>query len=275
MRNAIIALLVVGVPLAIVYTLFIYAPIYGPMWFPEWFPAEEDDSVLDRPFSSMSGGKIVTGGGNYTELSQEFGGEETVHEKFYHNLNISEVTNKHTEFYDVTALDPQSLREEIMNLAPENSNTSRKSITKVTYSVDWSLDTQQTEEGCELYGAKIITNITTTIPRWIGIENQAPEVQAEWDKFMAAVSSYEKRHNHIMERVSNNIANKIKFVPRQALCSDLLTIVNKIGVSGVENAKSSVRRYQSETGGGRYMGVQMPKFQSGNMAENVEVPAQK
>ena len=73
-----------------------------------------------------------------------------------------------------------------------------------------------------------------------------------------------------MIEVSKEIANRIRFIPKQSLCSDLVEKVNNIGNSGLELAKEKMRRYRYETAGGRYFGVRMPAFARRDYVESVE-----
>ena len=76
-----------------------------------------------------------------------------------------------------------------------------------------------------------------------------------------------------MEGVSRQIAERIRFVKKRALCSDLIADVNQIGTVMLSDARDRVKRYRSETGAGRQMGVRLPVFADSDLATNQEMAA--
>ena len=254
MRKTLFAICIVVFPLVLVYCLLTYLPML--------LSESSDSSLLDKKFSSLGGNN--SNSNDYSNVANNYlsrnNVEDNKSEFYYHDVRITEQTTQNTEFYDVEALDPENFEKQIVELAPLKKSTNRRSVTKVTSYIDWTLDTSQENDECKLYGAKIITNITTTLPHWVGIDDQPFEVQHSWNEFLDSVSKYETRHNHIVERISKEIAKKIRFVKKEKLCSVLINKINNIGMSGITKAENSVKRYQSETGGGRMLGVQMPSF---------------
>lgn len=252
MRKTLLAISVVAVPAILVYALLNYVP--------QLIIANSDEtqkaSALSKEFQSIS----EKNGTVTIKDDSSLASSTRATNYFYKNLHIDEIINKNTEFYTIVADTPLELRDRILEYAPENSNTTRKSITKVSYSFDWTLDTVQEADECKLYGAKVITNITLTMPRWEGIEKQTDDVRLQWGKYLENVVNYENRHNRIMEKVSHAIAERIRLIPKQAFCDDLIEKVNSLGSKGISDAKIKVKRYQSETGGGRLLGVQLPIF---------------
>lgn len=250
MRRTLLAICVVGVPAMLVYALLNYVPQLISS------NDAQKNSALSKEFQSISddNGSVRVNG------DQTLNGKNKATDYFYKNLRIDEVINKNTEFYSIVADNPLELREKIMEMAPENSSTSRKSITKVSYSIDWTLETTQSVGECKLYGAKVITNITMTMPKWEGLENQPEDVRIQWGNYLESVVRYENRHNRIMEKVSHSIAERIRFIPKQVFCEDLISKINDLGTKGLDDAKIKVKRYQSETGGGKLLGVQLPVF---------------
>ncbi len=253
MRNTLLALCVIGIPVILIYLAYIYLP--------QMINDDPANQVLNQEFQTLStspDGQVHVNSRRTVEQQSP-----KTEDYFYKDLKIQEITNKNTEFYNVVADTPLELEEAIKKVAPMNENTKQQSITKVAYSIDWTLDTVQTETTCEFYGATVITNITMTVPRWVGIGLQTEEIQNQWNEYLQNVTSYENRHNSIMEGISHRIAEGMRFIPKQVLCEDLIQHVNELGKEGLGKAKNVVKRYQSETGGGRLLGVQLPKFTNG------------
>ena len=259
----------VVLPLSFLYAAMLIIPAING--------ADDSDSVLNRKFSSMSS--------NSSGRDAHYIDEKYLHDNngvvrpvtpqmqtasvYYHNLNIREEINRNTDFYQVEAEDPSELREKIVMFAPENASTGKKTVTKVTYGIDWSLDTRQEDGECKFYGANVVTTVNTMVPQWVGIESQSDDVKSQWGNLLNSVSKYEAKHNQIMVEITREISNRIRFIPRQALCSELINKVNDIGNHGIELAKEKMKRYRYETGGGKLMGVKMPAFARQDYIETV------
>lgn len=253
MRKTFLALMVVGLPALIIYGALEHLPA-----FIRAQQESPESSVLNKEFKD-----IYT---TDTSSKKVKGSKDQIDDFFYRGIEVEESVSKNTEFYTVKADTPWELREKILASAPENTTTERKSIVKVSYSVDWTLSTTQLAGECKFNGAKLNTVITMTLPLWEGVEMQDESVQKQWQYYLERVSHYESRHNKILERASHQLAQKIKFIPKQALCEDLLEKVNELGANNIEYTKNLVKRYKSETGGGRLLGVQLPTFSPDELA---------
>ncbi len=273
MPKIVTVLCFVGAPLAVIYVALFVLPHFMDGY---------KGSVLDRKFSS-SDADAYGREGSYVNESHYLSGNGGVPRSrqvamqesaaagqvYYHDLSIREKVSKNTEFYPVEAASPAELRNKIAMFAPDNVSTGKKSVTKVTYGVDWSIDARQEDGECKFYGADVITTVTVSVPKWVGMEDQPEEVRAQWADFLSSVSKYETRHDQIMIEISKDIANRIRFIPRQALCSDLVRKVNEIGSNGLDSAREKMSRYRYETGGGKQLGVRVPAFARGDYVESV------
>ena len=245
MRNFWMAVLIIGLP-ALAIGAFL---LYGPQFYDRMI--RDDVSPLDRKFSTVIGDQVVAGkmddysildtvtknGGSNSSASdnqmsrsaQVKAANRSAQENYYHDVQIDEVVNRNTEFYDLNASNPDELRKAILENAPTNADSGRHSISKMSYGVDWNLDTIQENGECKLLGVKVVTNITMLMPRWNGVANMGIDAQRAWSDYLSSVASYGERHNKIMEGVSRQIAERIRFVKKRALCSDLIADVNQIG----------------------------------------------
>ena len=287
MRNFWMAVLIIGLP-ALAIGAFL---LYGPQFYDRMI--RDDVSPLDRKFSTVIGDQVVVGkmddysildtvtknGGSNSSASdnqmsrsaQVKAANRGAQENYYHDVQIDEVVNRNTEFYDLNASNPDELRKAILENAPTNADSGRHSISKMSYGVDWNLDTIQENGECKLLGVKVVTNITMLMPRWNGVANMGIDAQRAWSDYLSSVASYGERHNKIMEGVSRQIAERIRFVKKRALCSDLIADVNQIGTVMLSDARDRVKRYRSETGAGRQMGVRLPVFADSDLATNQEM----
>ncbi len=283
MRKALIALAIVGIPMALVY-VFLYL-------FPKMVEDNNNsNSVLSEKYTTVVGDKVLpnvvvpTSSTSREEqiLKYEIEHSSKKNDIFYHDLHINELTNRHTEFYDIKASLPEELHDLMEKNAPLNLNNNKKSIVKVSYNIDWHLNLRQEPGECYFYGADIITDITTVLPNWVGVKEQSSEVQQQWAEYIESSAYYSSKHDSIMEKLSHSLAQKIRFIEKKALCSDLIKTVNELGAKQISNAQAFMQRYQSETGNGRMMGVQVPIFAQGNYIasessdadENVQAQAQ-
>ncbi len=280
MRNLLWSLLIIGVPAGVI----IFFLLYGPQYYDQYI---RTDSSLNKQFSTIVGDKIVVG--SMDDLSAldnikldsskglsrseqvRLANGTVVGDSYYHNINVEEIVNRQTEFYNLVANTPDELREQILKNAPVNSNTQKQSLNRMSYSVDWNLDTVQEEGECKLLGAKVVTTITLTMPRWIGIENMEPDAQKAWNEYLTSVDNYGNKHNKILDEISKNIANAIRLIHKRELCDDLISEVNDSGSKILINARGNLKRYQSETGGGRLMGVKLPVFADSDLATSEDI----
>ena len=251
MQKNLLALLVIAIPALLIYGLVVYLPQFLTN------KQYEKDAILNQEFKSID-----------TPATKKYVDKEEVKDYFYQNLKIDENVSKNTQFYSVKADTPWELREKILEEAPTNLTTDKKSIVKVTYSVDWTLSTTQLEGECKFTGAKVNTTITMLLPLWDGLDKQDPQVQEEWHKYLDNVVKYEEKHNKLLEKASHDLAYKIKFIPKQALCDDLIEKVNSLGAKNIETTKVKVGRYKSETGAGKMLGVQLPDFTPSEIYSN-------
>ncbi|WP_406545920.1 DUF922 domain-containing protein [Succinimonas sp.] len=270
MRKTLLALLVVGVPLALVYAfLFI---------LPQFVNDEHKKSVLDEKFATVVGDTVLPGvaenAGGYSRADQvlRYSMEHGSHEDdiFYHNLDIRENVNRNTTFYDVSAETPEDLHDIIEDSAPVNANTNKRSIVKVSYAINWNLDVRQEPDKCEFYGADINVDITTVMPNWMEVREQSPDVQEQWSRYLADASKYSSRHDPIIIKASKKLAQKIRYVGKKRFCNDLIEAVNAIGDESLSGAEKMMARYKSETGNGRLMGVQVPVFAQSNYIKSLD-----
>ncbi|WP_019001254.1 DUF922 domain-containing protein [Succinimonas amylolytica] len=271
MRKTLLALLIVGVPLALVYAfLFI---------LPQFVNGEKEHSVLDERFATVVGDTVLpniannaVGHNSRADQVLRYNKEHGDHSEdvFYHDLDVREHVNRNTSFYDVSADTPEELHDIIESSAPLNVNTNKRSIVKVSYAINWNLDVRQEPEQCEFYGADITVDITTVMPNWTEVRNQAPEVQEQWSRYLADASHYSSRHDPIIIKASKSLAQRIRYVGKQRFCSDLIEAVNAMGDASLVGAEKMMARYKSETGNGRLMGVQVPVFAQSNYIKSLD-----
>ena len=122
------------------------------------------------------------------------------------------------------------------------------------------LDLNQQSDTCQLFGVHVLTKVNVVMPNWLQLSKLNESTQNNWNGFLSAMMEYEGRHKDIVKDAAQKIGDGIASLPVNSSCQALREQANAVGETQLEKAREQMRRYQSETGNGRYMGVAYPKF---------------
>lgn len=177
----------------------------------------------------------------------------------YTDVKISPQTQVNMRFYDISASSGAALHEQLLQNAP-HSSAGHRAVGKVTYQLDWQLDTSQLQSSCQLYSVKVTTKVEWVMPNWLQLSNLADNTQSSWNNFLGAMQEYEGRHKAIIQAAAKQIGSGIAGLPVEPNCQALKAAADEVGLQALEAARAQVKRYQLETANGRHMGVSMPAF---------------
>ena len=177
----------------------------------------------------------------------------------YQNVTVEPRTDVNFSFYDVKATDGKALRDHLLQVAPKTT-AGHRAIGKAVYQVDWQLDLNQQSDTCQLFGVHVLTKVNVVMPNWLQLSKLNESTQNNWNGFLSAMMEYEGRHKEIVQEAAQKIGDGIAGLPVNGSCQALREQADAVGETQLEKAREQVRRYQSETGKGRYMGVAYPKF---------------
>ena len=180
-------------------------------------------------------------------------------DEHYSGVKVEPRMDVNFSFYDVKANDGQGLREHLLQVAPKTT-TGHRAIGKAVYQVDWKLDLNQQSDACQLFGVHVMTKVNVVMPNWLQLSKFNESTQNSWNGFLSAMMEYEGRHKDIVKDAAQKIGDGIANLPVNSSCQALREQANAVGETQLEKAREQVRRYQSETGNGRYMGVAYPKL---------------
>jgi len=177
----------------------------------------------------------------------------------YKDVKISPQTEVKMHFYDVSAASGADLQQRLLRTAP-TSSAGRRAIGKAIYQLSWQLDMSQQNEHCQLYGVKVTTKVELTMPNWLQLSSLGAETQSSWNGFLSAMQEYEGRHKSIVQIAAKEIGDGVASLPVNSSCQVLRTQADAIGYQALDAAREQAKRYQSETGKGRLMGVSYPRL---------------
>jgi predicted secreted Zn-dependent protease len=177
----------------------------------------------------------------------------------YKDVKITPQTEVKMHFYDVSAATGEDLQQRLLRTAP-TGNPGRRAIGKAIYQLSWQLDMNQQSDSCQLYGVKVTTKVDLTMPNWLQLSSLAAETQSSWNGFLSAMQEYEGRHKSIVQIAAKEIGDGVASLPVNSSCQVLRAQADAIGYQALDAAREQARRYQSETGGGRLMGVSYPRL---------------
>ncbi len=177
----------------------------------------------------------------------------------YASVKVEPRMDVNFSFYDVSAEDGQTLKQQLLEKAPA-STPGRRAIGKAVYQVNWQLEMNQQSDKCQLFGVKVSTKVKVVMPNWLQLSKLNNSAQNSWNGFLSAMMEYEGRHKEIVQDAVRKIGDGISTLPVNSSCQSLREQADKVGLNELQQARDQVKRYQAETGHGRYLGVNYPRL---------------
>ncbi|MGL4207155.1 MAG: DUF922 domain-containing protein [Aeromonadaceae bacterium] len=177
----------------------------------------------------------------------------------YSSVKVDPRMEVNFSFYDISAADGQTLKQKLLERAPV-STPGHRAIGKAVYQVNWQLDMNQQDNKCQLFGVKVSTKVKVIMPNWLQVSTLNSSAQNSWNGFLSAMMEYEGRHKEIVQDAARKIGDGISTLPVNSSCQNLREQADKLGLNELQQARDQVKRYQAETGHGRYLGVNYPRL---------------
>ncbi|MFC3912449.1 DUF922 domain-containing protein [Pseudaeromonas sharmana] len=177
----------------------------------------------------------------------------------YSNVKITPQSQISMHFYDIQADTAPGLKQQLMASAPQVA-PGKRAIGKAVYQLSWQLDASQQPQGCQLYGVQVTTKVELILPNWLQLATMPADAQASWNTFLGAMQEYEGKHKAIIKQAALAIGDGLATLPVNTSCQALRVEADRLGEMKIREAQEQARRYQSETGNGRYMGVAYPNL---------------
>lgn len=177
----------------------------------------------------------------------------------YQNVKITPQRQISMRFYDVSAESGAGLKQQLLSMAPEVT-PGHRAIGKAVYQLSWHLDASQQPDKCQLFGVEVTTKVELVMPNWLQLATMPAENQMSWNGFLSAMQEYEGKHKAIVQQAASAIGDGLATLPVSPSCQALRLEADKLGQAKIREAQDQARRYQSETGKGRYMGVSYPNL---------------
>lgn len=177
----------------------------------------------------------------------------------YSSVKVDPRMEVNFSFYDVSADDGQTLKQKLLEKAPVTT-PGHRAIGKAVYQVNWQLEMNQQSDMCQLFGVRVSTQVKVVMPNWLQLSKLNNTAQNNWNGFLSAMMEYEGRHKELVQDAAKKIGDGIASLPVNSSCQSLREQADKVGLNELQQAREQVKRYQAETGRGRYLGVSYPRL---------------
>jgi len=171
-------------------------------------------------------------------------------------------TERQNISYDVRGATPSEVWASIREVGPSDSNN-RRFAGWTQWNIAWYVRYDQSSDGCRLAEAHVRTRITTTLPVWANRGNAAPDLQASWDRFIAALTVHEEGHAARAIEKAAVIERGLTALPPQTKCDEALTEGRSYFAAQMEELKKEQIEYDRTTNHGMTQGVVFPAGKPG------------
>jgi predicted secreted Zn-dependent protease len=164
---------------------------------------------------------------------------------------VTETTN----FYDLTGTTAEAVRADVRNKGPLGQNNRRfvgLTYTYVRYRFWYDGDT----EACRVTNVTTEVDVTFTMPRWVDRDKAPSELQAKWDRFIAALWVHERGHRDIGVSVARDIEEQISNLGRPGKCgTEFRDFIQGLAKVYLDEIQPRHDKYDRDTGHGRTQGA--------------------
>lgn len=164
------------------------------------------------------------------------------------------VTEK-TNFYDLTGTTAEAVRADVRQKGPLGQNNRRFVGLTYTY-VRYRFWYDGDNEACRVTNVVTEVDVTFTMPQWIDRDKATPDLQAKWDRFIAALWVHERGHRDIGVEIARDIEKAITDLGRLGKCStDFRDFIQGLAKVYLDDIQPRHDKYDRDTGHGRTQGA--------------------
>lgn len=160
-----------------------------------------------------------------------------------------------TNFYDLRGTTVEAVRADVRQKGPLGQGNRR--FVGLTYTfVRYRFWYDGDNETCRVTNVVTEVEVTFTMPQWVDRDKASPELQAKWDRFIAALWLHERGHKDIGLGVARDIEAAISDLGRLGKCStefrDFIQGLAKVYLDQIQPRHDA---YDRDTGHGRTQGA--------------------
>jgi predicted secreted Zn-dependent protease len=160
-----------------------------------------------------------------------------------------------TNFYDLTGTTVEAVRADVRSKGPTGQGGRRFVGLTHTY-VRYRFWYDGDEEVCRVTRVLTEVDVTFTMPRWVDRDRAPPELQAKWDRFIAALWVHERGHRDIGVAVAQDIERAIADLGRLGKCgTEFRDFIQGLAKVYLDDIQPRHDKYDRETGHGRTQGA--------------------
>lgn len=164
------------------------------------------------------------------------------------------VTEK-ANFYDLAGTTAEAVRTDVRTKGPLGQGNRRFVGLTYTY-VRYRFLYDGDEEVCRVTNVTTEVDVTFTMPKWVDRDKAPPELQAKWDRFIAALWVHERGHRDIGVGVAQDIEKQISNLGRLGKCStEFRDFIQGLAKVYLDQIQPRHDKYDRDTGHGRTQGA--------------------
>ncbi len=164
-------------------------------------------------------------------------------------------TRFHTRAYAVGGGTAGEILGSLLSAGPRVGNDAFFGLTEAE--MDLHFRTVESDGACELRAARVLLDLTVTLPEWEAPRDPDPALARDWRQFRRALVRHENEHRRIAVRGADELYRAVQGL-RRSTCAE----ADAEGRRRVDQLQAEVeaahRRFDDETGHGRTQGAVWP-----------------
>lgn len=171
---------------------------------------------------------------------------------FYQVCHAEPAIEVTTKYYEVVGSTAATIR------ANMNKNRSDDYDAYTHWHVNWSFDTEQVDDFCEINQVEVTLKIKFTLPHWEADWDTSDEVEELWDDYYTALIAHENQHKAIAIEAAEEIENALNDLDEERHCKRLKKIANATANEIINDYKEQQVQFDEDTDHGIDDGAVFP-----------------
>lgn len=168
-----------------------------------------------------------------------------------------EVEESVIRHYDISGATLAELNMAARRAGPVSQATGARVWGMCTWQITWQYSTAGGQGKCAVDKFSIKLSSVLDLPRWTNRDAASGALQAEWERFSAALRRHEDGHKDNGVRAANDLAGRLRALPPEKTCADLGTKIRALGERLTAEYRLLDQSYDRATGHGATQGAQL------------------
>ena len=159
--------------------------------------------------------------------------------------------------YDISGATLAELNMAARRAGPVSQATGARVWGMCTWQITWQYSTTGGPGKCAIDQFSIKLSSILDLPRWTNRDVASGALNAEWERFSAALRQHEDGHKDNGVRAANDLAGRLRSLPPEKACTDLDTKIRALGERLMAEYRLLDQSYDRATGHGTTQGAQL------------------